>query len=379
VLAKLSWRIEEVAMARVREHGKKWQVLYRDRASGREVSAGVFIRKDDANKLKRQIEYELEAGTWIDPRLRRTPYRDWVDEWMPTRSHLTPKTRAGYESLLRTHVLPRFGETRLQDIRTIDVEVWIAGLVQSGLSASGVRQAHSVLGSTLKAAVRSRMIPSNPAEGVALPRIEHREMAFLSPDEVQRLATVADTFAPGASTLILTLAYCGLRAGEAAALRRSRVNIVRSELIVAESCSEVHGELVFGPTKSKKRRTVAVPGFLRNALDDHLMNRTNPEPEALVFTSPDGAPLRLSNFRSRTWRRAVVAAGLWPSLRIHDLRHTAAAMLISQGAHPKLVQELLGHSSITVTMDRYGHLYPSERTKVADALDELYRTAEAAG
>jgi integrase len=114
---------------------------------------------------------------------------------------------------------------------------------------------------------------------------------------------------------------------------------------------------------------VVVPGFLRDLLAEHLARYVDDDPSALVFTSPQGQPLRNTNFRRQVWYRAVAEAGLPDGLRIHDLRHTCASLLISQGAHPKAIQTVLGHSSITVTMDRYGHLFPSDMEALAAALD----------
>jgi integrase len=363
-------------MARVRKHRSKWQVLARDPATRREVSEGAFTRKEDADRRRKIVEYQQEMGEWVNPASRKTPYAEWAHTWLSTRSHLKPKTLDGYRSLLDSRVLPRFGGTRLCDIRAIEIDRWISDLVAEGLSPSRIRQAFTVLSSSLKAAVRSRMIASNPADGTNLPRMPHREMPFLTPEELHRLAaSVPDLY----RAFILTLGYGGLRAGEAIALRRRSVNVLRSEITVAESATEVNGKLVFGETKNRRRRIVTAPAFLRDILNDHLLAYVGPAPDDLVFTSPDGCPLRLSNFRVRVWRQALIAAELEPSLRIHDLRHTSASLLISRGAHPKVVQEHLGHSSIAVTMDRYGHIYPSERQRIAGELDALFREHTADG
>jgi integrase len=133
--------------------------------------------------------------------------------------------------------------------------------------------------------------------------------------------------------------------------------------------SEVGSQLHYGPTKNHRSRIVGVPGFLRDLLADHLTRYVPDNPTALVFSSPDGAPLRNGNFRRRIWHSAVEQAGLPQSLRIHDLRHTCASLLIAADANPKAVQTHLGHSSITVTMDRYTHLFPSETDALAAALD----------
>lgn len=355
-------------MARIRKHRSKWQVLYRDPATKKERSAGVFDRKGDAVKQRRIVEFELQTGDWIDPEMQTTRFADYAETWMATKTHLKPKTVEGYESLFRSRILPRFATARLRDIRTIEVEQWISDMHNTGLSASRIRQAHSLLSSTLAAAVRSRMLPSNPAIGISLPRKPTNEMQFLTPDEVHRLA---DAIPESHRTLILLLAYSGIRQGEATALRRNKVNLFRQEIIVSESATDVHGRKVFGDTKNRQTRAVALPKFLTSLLAVAL-DGVPAEPTSLVFTTSVGKPIDWSNFRTRVWRPALVRVGLDKGLRIHDLRHTAASILIAQGCHPKVVQEHLGHSSIVLTMDRYGHLYPRDRSKVSDALDTAF-------
>jgi integrase len=117
---------------------------------------------------------------------------------------------------------------------------------------------------------------------------------------------------------------------------------------------------------------VALPARVAEAIEDHL---ARPGTTDRLFTSPTGGPLRPSMFRQRVWGPAVRRSGLAP-LRVHDLRHTAVALAVQAGAHPKAIQEMLGHGSITVTLDRYGHLFPSLSEDVADRVDEVARAAE---
>jgi integrase len=361
-------------MARIRKHRNKWQVLYRDPTTGRERSDGTFTRKSDATRHRRDLEYELQNDKRLDPILQATLYADWAETWIATKTHLKPKTLAGYESLFNSRIVPRFGDARLRDIRTIDIEQWISAMHDEGMSSSRIRQAHSLISSTLAAAVRSRMLPTNPAAGVSLPRKTRNEMKYLTPEQVQRLV---EAIPEVHRTLIYTLGYTGIREGEATALRRSRVNLLHREVIISESATDVHGRKVFGETKNHQARTVALPSFLADMLATHL-DGLPPEPDALLFTTPTGSPIDWSNFRRRVWKPALASANLDSSVRIHDLRHTAASILIAQGCHPKVVQEHLGHSSIVITMDRYGHLYPEDRSKVSDALDAAFATGREA-
>ncbi|HVA43942.1 MAG TPA: tyrosine-type recombinase/integrase [Acidimicrobiales bacterium] len=125
---------------------------------------------------------------------------------------------------------------------------------------------------------------------------------------------------------------------------------------VRESLADVSGRLVFGPTKTYGNRSVRLPRFLCDELTTYLSDRTW-RPDDLVFTSPTGAPIRYNLFYVRHFKPAVVAAGLPPRLRFHDLRHSCVAIFIAQGAHPKAIMERLGHSTIQVTLDRYERLW----------------------
>jgi len=350
----------------IRRHPKaqdRWQVRYAD-PSGHE-RAKNFGRKADAENFLVTVEADKLRGEWVDPRLSRITFEEWVERWWGATSHLKPYTRDGYESLLRVHVLPRFAKVSLGRIQPVDVREWIADLDRSGLSPSRIRQAYFLLGQILRAAVESVYLTKSPCVGVRLPPMQIREMRFLSTEEVE---AVAGAIAEPYGALVYTLAYGGLRWGEAAALRRGRCELLRSRLHVAEALSETSEGLVFGPTKTYQRRTVIVPAFLRDLVAQHLAVEVEPGEDTLVFTSPGGNPWRRGNFNRRVWRPALEAAYM-EHLRVHDLRHTCAALLIAEGAHPKVVQAHLGHSSIQVTMDRYGHLFPSEAEDLAERLD----------
>ncbi|MFO7547359.1 MAG: site-specific integrase [Acidimicrobiia bacterium] len=320
------------------------------------------------------VQADLVRGEWTDPRLSKTTLAEWSQRWMVTKSHLKPKTLAGYRSNLNAHVLPTFGDYQIRHIDRMEVEEWLADLRASGLGPSGVRQARQVLHAMLTLAVDAGYLTSNPVDGTSTPRLPNAEMLFLDADQVDRLAS---TIQKPYGTLVYVLAYGGLRWGEAAALRRQRCDLAHSRIEVAESLADVGGHLHFGPTKNHRSRNVAIPGFLRDLLDQYLASHVPDDPSALVFTTPAGTPLRNSNFRRQVWYQAVEAAGLPEGLRIHDLRHTCASLLAAAGATPKAIQVHLGHSSITVTMDRYTHLFPSDVDDLVKRLDDI-RTRNAA-
>ncbi len=292
----------------------------------------------------------------------------WSKEWLGFSVHLKPKTRVGYESILRTRVLPTFGALPLSGIEGLAIRRWVAGMHAEGLSASRTQQSYRLLSQMLGSAIDCGLLDRNPSHGVKLPRSVRSEMSCLTAEEVERLT--------GASpvpyrALVHVLAYGGLRWGEATALRRHRCDLDADRLIVAESLADVNGRVIFGDTKTHRVRKTRIPGFLVEELRAHL-ETVGPSPAALLFTAPRGGPLRIANFRQRVWWPALEAAELPRSTRIHDLRHTCASLLIRQGVHPKAIQHHLGHASIQITMDRYGHLLPDQFDDLASRLDMVH-------
>lgn len=332
---------------------------------GRGTRNRTFDRKIDAQKWLRSEQSNLDRAAWTDPRLARTSFDEWATDWLETRRHLKPKTLAGYESLLRVHLLPRFGDMPLSGIDPYVVESWVIELTDSGLSSSRIRQAHQLLSMILKAAVRARRLTSNPAVGTPLPRATRRPPRFLTADEVDALANVVPE---RYEALILVLAYGGIRWAEAVGLKLGRLNLLRRRIEITETLSEVNGKLYVVPPKTWESRTIAIPPFVAEALGGHIARFADGDPNGLVFTTDAGTPLRSANFRRKVWLRAVAEISQ-DGLRPHDLRHTCASLLIAADAHPRHIKEHLGHSSISVTMDVYGHLYEDSRDEIAQRLE----------
>jgi integrase len=197
-------------------------------------------------------------------------------------------------------------------------------------------------------------------------------MRFLTPAEVARLA---DSIRPEYRALVLLGAYGGLRIGEMAGLRRGRVDLEGGMVEVAEIVTEVSGYLHFGPPKTRAGyRRVGLPRVVVEALAEQLARPGSADD--LVFVGPQGGTFRLAGFRHRIWRPATLAAEL-DGLRIHDLRHTAVALWIAAGANPKEVAARAGHTSVSFTLDRYGHLYPDADQALRDRLDALHALSQA--
>jgi integrase len=353
-------------VAHIERRGKnRWRARYI--GTDRKEHSRTFPRRVDAERFLATVESEKLRGEWIDPRLGRVTFAEWVDRWRGTAIHLKPKTVEGYESLLRCHLLPEFGTLPLAGITTPRVKSWVATLTAKNLSASRIRNAYRLFSMILKAAVDSGYLPRTPCVGIKLPRLVARDMLILNSEQV---AILAGKIEEPYGTLVYVLAYGGLRWGEACALRRGRCDIARSRLEIMESLSDVNGQLHFGPTKTYSRRSARLPRFVSELLAEHIVRYTDERSDALVFTAPEGGPLRGPNFRQRMWAPALEAAGLPGSLRIHDLRHTCASLLIQSGASVTAVSQQLGHSTPTVTLDVYSHLFD-------DDLDRLYEDVDA--
>jgi len=237
-----------------------------------------------------------------------------------------------------------------------------------------VRAAFRLLRTILNKAVMANLIGRNPTAGLRAPGGPTREMHFASAEEVAKLAgAVPERY----EALIYLLAYGGLRIGEAAALQVADLDLLRGRVTISKAAAEIRGHLEIGPTKTGATRAVNLPPFLRQVLAAHIEAGFTAD-DGSVFSAPEGGPLRPANFRKRVFEPAVRAAGLPDGFRIHDLRHTCAALLVAQGAHAKEIAERLGHSSSpVVTMTVYAHILPSLDERLTSGLEETFKSVGA--
>lgn len=345
---------------------KRWRVRWVD-DHGRERSKS-YDRKVDAQRFLDKLTADIVRGEYVDPDKGRETFESVAREWLKTKSHRKPKTVAGYESLLRTVVLPKWGKSPLTAITYGAYLTWLGDLAIDGsqrgapLSASRIIQAHQLTGAVLAYAQRTGRIPRNPVEGISrakdLPTPAERERRYLTHEQ---LLTLASHIEPHYRVMTLVLGYCGLRFGEAAALRRRHVGSY--ELVVRSSASSVAGSgVVETSTKTHRTRHVPVP----RPVWDELIRGLPSDPDAYVFPSLRGGVMSIDEYRWR-FNKACTAAGI-RGVTPHDLRHTCASLAISAGANVKVVQRLLGHATAAMTLDRYGHLFDDDLSKVADAL-----------
>jgi integrase len=334
----------------------------------------VFDRRADAQRFLVEVEGAKLKGAYVDPAAGKVKLGEWAERWYATKV-LAPSTMRDYRKSLDLEILPAFATVPLAAIDALAVEEWLAGLARRGLGVKRRAKARAVLSMVLDSAVKGGKLARNVVADVAAPKGQRREAHFLTAAQVEELAAVID---PRYRALVLFAAYTGVRPSELVALEVGRLDLLRGTARIAAAAPEVDGKLEFGDTKTDTARTVHVPRSVVEEVAAMLAGRAGLGPDALVFTAPLGGPLRFSKWIDTTFKPALRAAGLPAEVRLYDLRHTCASLMIADGATVKAVQAQLGHATATMTLDLYGHLFPDELPMLAERLDAT-RAAAVAG
>jgi integrase len=275
-----------------------------------------------------------------------------------------PSTFASYEHRWRNHVQPAVGKRRLDSLRRSDLEAFYAE-VEAETSLDTRRKVQQVVHKMLAVAVRSEWLVKNPADGIPMPGAEvKREVRILTNDEVEKLANEVPA---RYRALVLMLADTGARPGELIALKVKNLN---GSVRIAESTVEVGGKKITGTPKTRGSiRNVPISPRLRAALRDHYdagyANRF--DPESYVFTSEGGTQVSQSNLRNRVLVPAAERVGI-EGFTTYNLRHTAISLWLLRGLTPWEVSKMVGHTTVGMIEQRYGHLYEGELQKKIDRL-----------
>ncbi len=270
---------------------------------------------------------------------------------------------------------------RLKNLTPAHVRGFYRERLDAGLAPATVRKMHVVLHKALDQAVADGLIPRNATDAVKVPRSEREEIKPLTAEEANRLMETAR--GDRLEALYVLAIHTGLRQGELLALRWEDIDLEGGKLRVRRTLTYAGGRHSFSEPKTKKsRRTVRLSATAVSALRDHLgrqigeMERLGSlyQPGRLVFAGETGGIVTPSNLRNRAFARLLKRAGLPSTTRFHDLRHTCATLLLSKNVNPKIVSELLGHSSIAVTLDTYSHVLPDMQEKAAQAIEDALRS-----
>jgi integrase len=349
-------------------NGPRYQVRWRN---GVKEHKKTFDRSDKARRFRNEVAKKVDDGSFLDPSRGRITLEAWYREYVPN-APWGPSTRALYGAQAKNHLFPALGSRPLNTITRLDVEKLRDSMQERGVGTPTIHTVHRLLKSLLEAAVKSDRIIRNVAHGVKLGKETPREARFLTAEEVSRLAKAAPE---RDRVLILFLAYTGLRIGEAAFLRNRHVDLFKRRVIVEGAAKEIEGRRIEGSTKTDRKRSVALPSFLVDELMKHRARFTDESEEAYVFTGPDGAPLRAGNWRKRVWYPACAAAGLEPAPRPHDARHTAATLMLESGYSLFETAQQLGHRSIKMLEQRYGHVEDDRWQALAGRLEATYQAS----
>jgi integrase len=361
------------------KNGKRWEARYR-KPDGKTARKGGFARKRDAEAYITSVESAKLQGAYIAPGESRITVGELGAAWLIAHAvAVKPSTFHSDESAWRVHVEPAWGGRRVGTIRHTEITAWVAEL-SAQRSATTVKRCHGVLASVLDGAVRDRRLHSNPAREVKTPRKVRKQRAYLTHQQVERLA--AASLYP---EVVRFLAYTGLRWGEATGLTVADVDISRRRLNISSNAVIVNGHVIVGTPKTHERRTVVYPAFLDEAMARAV---TLKRPDELIFPAETGGYLRPGNSKSGWFASACRRARLedasgaaepsaraegiravMPRVTPHDLRHTAASLAISAGANVKAIQRMLGHASAAMTLDVYGDLFDEDLEHVASALE----------
>lgn len=338
----------------------RYQARFRDDA--RREHARNFTRKRDAQRWLDEQTTAIVSGQWADPRAGKITVQDYFDQWS-ARQLWKDGTR---ETANRVMTTVDFKGQPIGSIRRSHVEAWVKQMQTGTLdrrpfAASTIQVRYNHLHMLFRAAVRDRVIPVDPTEGVRIPRAQKSEhkMTIPTAGEVQAVTSAADPFFRPAIGLA---AFAGLRRGEVAGVKIADIDFLRRTLHVVRQAPPGTGEVQ--PPKHGAERDVFLPDALLE-----LLSTVTPYDGGWLLPGVDGRPPG-GHMINHWWRRASKASGVRP-IRVHDLRHFYASGLIAAGCDVVTVQRALGHSSPSITLDTYSHLWPSAEDRTRDAAADL--------
>lgn len=348
----------------------------------RYLNKTVRGNKKDAEAYLSKTLTEISTETFIEP--SPITLDEYFDKWLEAaaRPRVSQRTADGYEALLKRYLREPLGHKRLSKLQPLDIQRVYGGMLARGLSARVIRHTHSALHSALRQAVKWGIIARNPSDLVELPKVPHKESRVLSPGEAVHFLEAAAAMPHG---LIFEFALLtGMRPEEYLALQWADVDFGRSTSTVRRALIRHKGSWSFQePKTARSRRTIFLPAPLLQKLAAHRRKQAAQrlqigslwQAHDLVFCSETGTPLSIPNLTYRYFRPILEKAEL-PRIRLYDLRHSCATLLLIAEENPKVVSERLGHSTIVLTLDTYSHVLPTMQQGATAKLTKLLYSEE---
>jgi integrase len=349
-----------------------WQASVYSQRDGRKLYK-TFARKSEARSWRADAKQSLDRGKLRTPNGRTL--REVAVTWLEGAGRgeirnrsgrpFKPSTLRGYRVALNDRVLPELGARKLTAITTTDLQELVDRWLSEGHSPSTVRNWLKPLQVIYRRARAREGVPINPTRDLELPVPNPKEVEIVAPEVAASLLAVLPL---NERAIWATALYAGLRYGELRALRWEAVDLERRLIEVRVSWDPKEGAIE--PKTRNSRRTVPMPSILRTLLLDLRHGGVTPDSKALIFRVTDDEPFqaeRLYRYADQRWREA----GLTDRLRLHQARHSYASFMIAAGVNPKALSSFMGHSSITVTFDLYGHLMPGTEAEGAALLDSF--------
>lgn len=365
----------------IRKRGNKWCAVVdvgRDPKTGKRKQKWLsgFNSPQEAERALIDFLAKFNTGQYADSQNMtvETYLQKWLNDY--AKLNVAKTTYDTYEDAVK-HIVPRLGKIKLEKLRPIDIQSFVTELFKEGVSIRSIRYYYAVLNVALNTAISWQLLAVNPCKGVILPSKNKTKVKTLNKQQVDILLEGAkDT--PLYIPVLLALT-CGLRRGEILGLRWDNINLQNNTIKITQSIVQTpSGEILEKEPKSKSGvRTIAIPektakeleALLKKQAENKLALGPEYKDGNFVVCWDNGEPYR-PDYITHAFKKLVKKLGL-PDIRFHDLRHTHASLLLEEGVHPKVVQERLGHSSISVTLDTYSHVAPNLQQEAAKKIDEI--------
>ena len=353
----------------------RYYVVYRN-PDKKQKWIGGFEKKAEAQTARTRILGEIQTGAYFET--DATTFEQFADEWLENRVSIKGSTWQNYKSYLDLHVKPVLGSIKMSSVDFPAVQRLVRSLgtkkaqgKAGNLSANTIRKITTMLSTLFSAAMKQKLMRTNPAVGLELPKVVK---AKIEPSTMEGVRAILEQ-APADVRLLFQLdALTGLRRGEILALQWRDVDWMNSELVVERAISRARAtdgvhkyQQVVGTTKGGRSRRVGLAPMLLEGLRHLRATTVDPSEGSFIFTR-NGTFIDPEYFSKWIALPLVKSASKGSIKRFHDLRHFYASMLIAQGENPKYIQDQLGHASITTTFDIYGHLMPQARREASAKL-----------